>query len=140
MEAKELINKLGKSSRERKELFKQMQQQDQLETKLQEMKKSSNQRELERYQKEEYEKSIKEALEYARKKRDHDIKFNHNPLNVKNITNHTDWEVLKEKNQFANKGNMFVNQPFIHKSNKRLMNKGNCLKSKNLFKGGKYSL
>jgi hypothetical protein len=140
MTFKEIIQSLGSKSKERKALLKQMKEQDYLEQRVQEMKKSSNQRELESYEKEDYEKMIKEKLEFARKKRQQDITYNHNPLNVKNITNHTDWQVLKEKNQFTNKGNMFSNQEFIHKSNKKLLNSGNVLKGKYLFKKGGYSL
>ena len=140
MTFKEIIQSLGSKSKERKALLKQMKEQDYLEQRVQEMKKSSNQRELESYEKEDYEKMIKEKLEFARKKRQQDITYNHNPLNVKNITNHTDWQVLKEKNMFNNKGNMFTNQEFIHKSNKKLLNSGNVLKGKYLFKKGGYSL
>lgn len=137
---KEIVQSLGSKSRERKALLKQMKEQDYLEQRVQEMKKSSNQRELESYEKEDYEKMIKDRLEYARKKRQQDITYNHNPLNVKNITNHTQWEVLKEKNQFNKKGNMFSNQEFIHKSNKKLLNSGSCLKGKYIFGKGGYSL
>lgn len=111
-----------------------MQEQDRMLELLEERKLSANERELNRYVKEDREKRIKEDLEYMRKKRQDDITYNHNPLNVKNITNHTDWEVMKEKNMFSNNKNMFANQEYIHKSNNKLLNSGNCLKGKNLFK------
>jgi hypothetical protein len=137
---KEIIQNIGSKSKERKALFKQMQEQDRLELKLEEMKKSSNQRELERYIKEEQEKTIREQLEFMRKKRQKEIAFGSNPLNVKNITNHTDWEVMKEKNMFKQKGNIFTNLPSVLKSNNKLMNSGNVLKEKYLFKKGGYTL
>lgn len=137
---KEIIQSIGSKSKESKQVFKQMQEKDRLETKIEEMKKSANQRELERYIKEEQEKQIKEQLDYMRKKRDNDIRFNHNPINVKNITNHTDWEVMKEKNMFKQKGNMFANQQSVLKSSNKLLNNGSVLKGKYLFKKGGYSL
>lgn len=137
MTVKEFIQNMGRKSKERKELLRKMKEQDYLENKIQEMKLSSNERELNRYVKENREEQVKKQLDYYRKKRDADIKFNHNPLNVKNITNHTDWQVLKERNMFKGNNNIFTNQQFIHKSNRKLLNSGNCLKGKYLFKGGK---
>ena len=93
-----------------------------------ERQKSANQRELESYIKEDQEQQIKEQLEFMRRKRDKDIKFNHNPLNTKNIMK-SQWEIMKEKNMFKGKSNMFSNQEFIHKSNNRLMDNGNILKN-----------
>ena len=118
---KEILQRIGEKKKAKKEIFRKMQEQDRLETMLEERKKSANQRELERYMKEEREKVIKEQLGIMRKRRRDDIAFNHNPLNVKNITNNTDWEVLKEKNLFSGRGNMFTNQKFIHKTNKNLL-------------------
>jgi len=118
---KDILNKIGEKSRERKELLSNMQEQLRLRKLAEDRMKSSNERELEQLMNEDREEAIKEKLEYMRKKRDHDIKFNHNPLFVENITNKTNWSVLKEKNQFANNKNMFVNQPFIHKSDKNLL-------------------
>jgi len=139
---KEILNKVKEKRNERKEVFRKMQEQDRLENLLEERKKSSDQRELERYLKEIQEKQIKEQLDIVRKQRSNDIRFNHNPLNTKNITNHVDWNVLKEKKLFSGKGNMFTNQEFIHKSNKNLLKSGNTLKNKQIFKmgGGKYGL
>jgi len=132
---KEAIAKMGQKRKESKELLKRMLEQDKLESIVQERKLSSNERELNGYYKENHEKGIKEQLEEARKKRREDISFNHQPLNVKNITNSTEWEVLKEKNMFSKKGNMFQGHGNIHKSNKKLMNSGNVLHGRsNLFK------
>lgn len=119
---KEMIQNAGRKRKEKKELLRKMLEQDKLETIVQERKKSANQRELERYFREEKEEQIKEQLDYMRKKRRDDIAFNHNPLNIKNITSKTQWEVLKEKNLFGGKGNILKDQKFIHKSDKNLLN------------------
>jgi hypothetical protein len=118
---RDIISKLGEKRRERSEKFKEIEEDYRLQKMLEERQKSSNERELERFQKEEREENIKEALEFYRKQKDNDIRFGHNPLDTPNVTNHTDWEVLKEKNQFAAKGNMFVGQGNIHRSNPNLL-------------------
>lgn len=83
--------------------------------------KSSDQRELERDYKEIEEQRIKEALAIMRKRRQHDIDFNHNPLATKFIMGKSEWEILKERHLFANKGNMFSNQKniFVPKRKRR---------------------
>lgn len=134
MGIREVIERARDKSKEKKEILKRMLDQDQMETIVEQRKKSSNERELEGYMKEEYEKKIKTHLDHARKARDNDIRFGHNPLNVKNITAGTDWEVMKEKNMFKGRTNMFQGQENIHKSNHNLMNSGSVLKGKNLFK------
>ena len=75
---------------------------------------NSNERELIRFQEEERQENIKQALEYYRKKRKEDIDFNHNALDTPYIME-SEWKVLKEKNQFSGNKNMFVNQPNIFK-------------------------
>ena len=127
MGIKDFIEKLGERSRHRKELMRSVEEQTRIQQIVEDRQKSSNERELERFMKEEREEQIKEALQFQRQKRDEDIKFGHNPLNAKNIMK-SQWEVLKEKNQFANKGNMFVgheatvmrNNPKLLRNNKRL--------------------
>lgn len=121
MSFKDIIKRISESKKEKKELLEKMDTQMRIQMMLEERKKSSNERELERYLNEEREKMIKGRLEYMRKKRDRDINFNHNPLSVKNITNHTEWEVLKEKNMFNNNRCMFSDIPFIHKNNDSLL-------------------
>ncbi len=123
---KEFIQSLGKKSKERKELLKRMDDQMRVAKTLEERQKSANQRELEGYYKEDREAQIKEDLEYMREKRDRDIKFGHNPLDTKNIMK-SEWEVLKEPNQFSGRSNMFRNNDFIHKNNKKLLHNGNIL-------------
>ena len=128
----EIMSRLGEKNRERKEAFRQMQTQDRLQTMLEERKMSSNERELRRFVDEERENEIKEQLEQMRKSREVDIRFNHNPLNVKNITSHTEWNVLREKNQFAGKGCMFTNNESVLKNNPKLLRNNT-----KLLKGGK---
>ena len=129
MSFKDILEKIRERKDAKKQAFRQMQEQDQMVTLLHERKKSANLRELERFEREENEEVIKKALNIARKKRSDDINFNHNPLDTKNIIK-TEWEVLKEKNQFSGKGNMFEGQHFIHKNNKNLLKSGNMLNNK----------
>ena len=126
------------NSKVKKELLKKMLEQDRMENIVIERRKSSNQRELEGYVKENYEKSIKEELERMRKARRDDISFGSNPLDVKNITNSTQWEVLRERNMFKGRSTMFQGQGNIHKSNPNLLKSGNVLSHGSMFvhKGG----
>lgn len=116
----EIFNKIKERKSDKKELIRRMDDQIRAEEILNQRRKSSNERELERFIKEDREENIKIQLDQARKMRDHDIKFNHNPLNAKNIMK-AEWEVMKEKNQFTGKSNMFSNQNFIHKNNPKLL-------------------
>lgn len=118
---KQLLQKLRESRSDDKELLHQAEREVRIQKIIEEKQKSSNLRELERYMKEDQEQRIKEELDYYRKKRDYDIKFNHNPLNTKNITKEVEWEVLREKNQFSNNKNLFVGNPSVLKNNPRLL-------------------
>ena len=103
---------------------------------------SSNERELNRLRNEEREEFVKEELDFRRKKRQDDISFAHNALDTPNITNHTEWEVMKEKNQFAGRGNIFEgtesilkNDPNLLKTNHKLLKTNHkLLKGGNMFK------
>lgn len=117
----EILDKIKERKREKKELIRRMDEQLRAEELLSERRKSANERELDKFMKEDREEFIKKQLEKARKLRDEDIRFGHNPLDVKNITNHTDWQVLREKNMFGKKSNMFSGQEFIHKNNPKLL-------------------
>jgi len=121
MGIRDMIDNMKERSRERKEKFKQADEQLRIEELLTERRKSANERELNRFLNEDREESIKFELEKMRKLRENDIRFNHNPLNVPNVTNHTDFEVLKQKNLFKGKSNMFSNQEFIFKNNPKLL-------------------
>jgi len=125
----EFIKKLRERNKERKQLFKEMEDRMRVEELLNERKKSANERELERLLKEEKEEKIKSMLEKLRKKRQMELRFKHNPINIPNITNKTSWEVLKEKNLFKGKSDFISNQPFILKSDLKMFQN-----NKNLFK------
>lgn len=116
----DLFKKVGERSRNRKELIRDLDERTRVEEIVAERRKSANQRELERFLKEDQEETIKTQLEEMRKRRDQDIKLNHNPLNVKNITGKTQWEVMKEKNMFKNNGNIFTHQKSVLGNNKNL--------------------
>lgn len=64
----DVIRKMGKNKQESSNRFKEMQEQDRLETMLLERKKSSNQRELEKHFKDKQEEQIKQQLDVIRKK------------------------------------------------------------------------
>jgi hypothetical protein len=66
------IKRMSKNKNESSQRFKDMQEQDKLETMLIERKKSANQRELERHFREKQENEIKEQLDKIRKKRNKD--------------------------------------------------------------------
>ncbi len=134
MGVKEIIQRFGERNKERKELLRNLDQQLRMQKIVEDRQKSSNERELERYQDEDREEAIKEHLEYARKKRDDEIKFGHNPIDTKNIMK-AEWAVLKEKNQFSKKSNLFDNHTSVLNSNKKLLNSNNkLLKGGNVFK------
>jgi len=118
---KDIIQRMGSKGRENREQLSQMVDQMRLQKLAEERQLSSNERELNRFMQEDREEEIKKALEMMRKKRERDINFGHNPLDTPNITNSTEWEVLKERNQFSNKSNMFANQKNILKSNRNLL-------------------
>ncbi len=121
MSFKDIMERIRERRTEKKELIKRMDEQMRAEEILNERKKSANERELERFLKEKREESIKEQLDQMRKLKQKDIQFQHNPLNVGNITNHVDWEILRERNMFKGKGNIFSNNEFIHKNNPKLL-------------------
>lgn len=116
----DLIERARERGRERKEMIRKMDEQIRAEETLSNRRKSANERELEQFMKEDREERIKFQLDHARKTREEDIKFNHNPLNVKNIMK-SEWEIMKERNMFKNKPSMFANQQFIHKNNPKLL-------------------
>ena len=116
-----MIDNWKERNKGRKELISQMDERMRAEEILEQRKKSANERELEMFVKEDREESIKSQLQKMRKIRDDDIKFGHNPLNAPNITNHVDFEILKQKNLFKGKSNMFSNHTSVLKGNPKLL-------------------
>jgi len=113
---KDILNKIGEKHRARKELLKEADDQLRVQKILEDRSKSSNEREWERFKKEDREEQIKIELNEMRKNRQRDIHFNHNPLDTPNIMK-AEWEVLKERNQFTERKSMFSDNEFIHKNN-----------------------
>jgi len=103
MGLKEIIENMRERKKDKKELIRKMDEQLKVEELLQERRKSSNERELERFWKEDKEERIKLQLEEMRKKRDKD---------------------MKEKNMFSKKSNMFSNSESILKNNPKLLKGG----------------
>ena len=66
----------------------------------------------------ERQKKINTLLEHYRKKERDEINFAHNPINAPNITNKSDFNILKEKKLFNKNKNMFAN-------NKSVLSRGN---------------
>jgi hypothetical protein len=120
MSFKEIVERFGERSKRRKEMVRDLDEQVRIQKLVEDRAKSANERELERFMRENREEHIKLELGKARKMRQDQINFGNNPLDVKNITSHTDWNVLKEKNLFNKKSNMFSNQEFIHKNNDKM--------------------
>lgn len=140
MGIKEVLSSFGSKGKEQKQLIKSIENQMRAEKIAEDRTKSANERELERFINEERETKIKQQLEFHRKKRQNEINFGNNPLSVPNITNHSDWEVLKERNMFSGQKNMFVNQPSVLRGNprmfetdRRLMDNGNVLNNNMRF-------
>lgn len=97
----DLIRKISQNKAETKKKFKQMQEDDRLQNMLEERKKSSNRRELERYEKEQEEKAIKEALDKIHHKQQEDTWSGRNSImNSKTTILKEDRPILMEKNIF----------------------------------------
>ncbi len=121
MAFKDILNRMGEKQRAKKVLFKKAQEQLGIQKMLDDRQKSANERELERFQNEDREEQIKIDLEEARKVRQKDISFNHNPLDLPNITGKGDFEVLKQRNIFAGRSTMFDNSGSMLHSNPNLL-------------------
>jgi len=135
MGIKDMLNRARGRGDERRELIRQMDQQTRIERIVADRQLSSNERELNQLRNEKREEAIKEELDFRRKERDEDIRFGHNPLDVKNITNHVEWEVMKEPNQFSKKSNMFENNASVLQNNPELLKTNHkLLKGGNMFK------
>jgi len=118
MTFKEIIKKIGERKKERSEKFKELDENDRLNNLIETRKKPSNERELEQFMEKERQKKINTLLEHYRKKERDEINFAHNPINAPNITNKSDFNILKEKKLFNKNKNMFAN-------NKSVLSRGN---------------
>lgn len=133
-----MIQRFGEKNRVRKEMIRQMDEQTRMEKIVADRQLSSDERELNRFEHEEREEMIKEKLEFMRERRRDDIAFGHQPLDTPNVTNNTEWEVLKEPNLFSKKSNMLSNEHSIMKNDPNLLKDNGDLFKNNpkLLKGG----
>ena len=120
MGIRDMIDNWKENNNRKKELISQMDETLRAEEILTARRKSANERELEMFQNEDREESIKLQLHKMRKIQADDTNFGHNPLNAPNITNHVDFEVLKQRNLFKEKSNMFNNKSIL-KGNHKLL-------------------
>jgi hypothetical protein len=98
------IKRMAENKAETKKKFKAMQEQDRLENMVEERKKSSNRRELEKYYKDKEEAEIKVALEKIRKQKTKEAwKPKNQILKQKTTMLNEDRPILKERNIFKNK-------------------------------------
>jgi len=117
-----IVRKFSENRKEKSQKFKDMQEQDRLETMLEERKKSSNRRELEKYYKDKEEAQIKQALEKIRKQRTKDN------WKGKSIMK-SDYNILKEDKKILSN-----DRPILHQKNIFLDNKTRTpLTKKELF-------
>ena len=107
----DIIKRMKENKSEKSEKFRQMQEEDRLNTMLLERKKSANRRELERIYRDKEEKEIAEALKNIRQKETKDSWKSSMLTKGTNITK-TDRPILKEKNIFMDKRN---DSPFTKK-------------------------
>jgi len=115
MSVMDMVRNWSEKRKEKSETFKKMQEQDRLDNMLQERKKSSNRRELEKHFKDEEEAEIKKQLDIIHKKQNKDNWKSNSILNKDNSIMKTDRPILKEKNIFKNNKNMFVGNKSMFK-------------------------
>jgi hypothetical protein len=127
MGIKEFIQNFKANNSNRKEKLRTAMEDTRINRIVNERQKSADLRELEFYKDEIAKKEVKRELEIYRKERQHDIDFNYNALNAKNIIAGGD-NILKDKKIFSNHKNIFVGQesclkgnPDLLKNNQRLM-------------------
>ena len=101
--------------KEKKEKYKQYEEEMKIAEKNEERKISSNERELRRFMKEEREDSIKQELEEWRNKRKKEVEFGHQILNTPNMfsPNKNKESLLNQRNLFTGGNNLFTNEKKI---------------------------
>ena len=103
-----MIRKWSDKRKGKSEEFKQMQEQDRLETMLVERKKSANQRELEKFYKDKEEAEIKKQLDIIHAQQSKDTWSSNSILKKDKSILADDRPILKEKNIFEGQKNMFM--------------------------------
>jgi len=96
----DFVRKIASKKSEKSEKFKQMQEEDRLETMLHERKKSANRREYERYLEQQEEKQIKAELDRIHKQQSKQMWRDKSILKSGNSILRNDRPLLKEKNIF----------------------------------------
>ncbi len=114
----DVIKKMGKNKGESGKRFKEMQEQDRLDTMLEERKKSANQRELEKHFKDKREEDIKERLDVIRKKRNKDTWKGNSILKGGPSILHTDKSALSSGKSMMREKNIFLGHGSIMSVNK----------------------
>jgi hypothetical protein len=101
MGIKEIISAMREGKIEKNKKFHELEEDFLLRKKLEERQKSANERELERYMKEQREDSIKKQLETFRKRKQDELWHNNFLLKKDKSILRTDRPILKEKNIFV---------------------------------------
>lgn len=115
----DVLKKYGKDKAELKSKFKQAEQEMKIQQMLEERQKSSNERELERYVKQEREKQIKNKLDKIRKIKTKASWKDSSILDGGNKILNEDSSVLNGGKSILRQKHIFANNKNIHKSSKR---------------------
>jgi len=104
----DVIKKISSNKKEKGDKFKEMQEDDRLQTMLEERKKSSNRRELEKHFKDTEEAEVKRQLDIIRKKRNHDSWKGDSILKSEKNILHTDKSSMSSGKSILNDKNIFL--------------------------------
>jgi len=110
MSVMDIVRKMGERKRATKEKFKEAQENMKIEKMLEERQKSSNQRELEKYMKDQREIQVKSELDKIHNKQNHENWKGDSILKSQTNILKNDRPILKEKNVFLDNK---INNPFI---------------------------
>ena len=117
----DVIKKISANKKEKSEKFKQMQEQDRLETMLIERKKSSNLRAVEKYYKDQEEKKVKIELDRIRHRQTKDSWKGDSILKSGKSILHEDTKILSNDRPILGQKNIFLdNKSHIPISKERL--------------------
>lgn len=92
--------------REKKAKYKEYEEDMKVQEQYIERKKSANERELERYEKEYRERAIKKQLDKYREAQKEEMEFGHQILNTKNMYENEKPIIMKQKRLFSSKSNL----------------------------------
>lgn len=101
-----MVSSIIERLKSRKQKLRELSEDESVRTKLANMKKNANERELEKYYEEERQKQIKRELDIFRKKRQDEFWHGRNILNERNIFKDKFPEILKQKTIFKVKNNL----------------------------------